>query len=239
MNFWSRFVFGFLLAQVLPGVLGTFFVSFLSGATKIFESYRIEYKGPGGFTDYIGVHAARLVEKPGFLGVFAIVSICSGIVLYWFNWLLLARLEQQAEASDLGGLENLKCHKRPPLVQIFVWPLDVLGEVFVLFFGTPSFDKMIRKERMTQVPPEKFTQLSWIEDYYLPFALFLSNMQFALLPALFSILLVFFDSGFTWRRFLILVAVYFLIGLIRLLARQQLISLGRAERDLLRGASEG
>jgi hypothetical protein len=95
---------------------------------------------------------------------------------------------------------------------------------------------MIRRERLTLVPPEKFTQLSWIEDYYLPSALFLSNMQFALIPALFSVLIVFFDSGLTWRRVFILLAVYFLIGLIRLLARQQLISLGRAERDLLSGS---
>lgn len=233
MNFWSRFVFGFLLAQVLPGLLGMYFISFISASKKIFE-----FSKPIGFTDYLGIHAARLVEKSGFLGSFIIVSMCFGMILYWFNWLLLARLEQQAEASDLAGLEHLKCHQRPPLVQILVWPFDILSELCVLFFGTPSFDKMIRRERLTLVPPEKFTQLSWIEDYYLPSALFLSNMQFALIPALFSVLIVFFDSGLTWRRVLILSAVYLLIGLIRLLARQQLISLGRAERDLLGGGAD-
>jgi hypothetical protein len=229
MNFWSRFVFGFLLAQVLPGVMATFFVFFSSAFKKIYEYQEKDI----GYTDYLAIYAKRLGSDTAWLGCFLVGATCLGVVLYWFNWLLLARLEQQAEASDLSGLEDLKWHKRPPLIQILLWPLDILTELAILALGTPSFDKMIRKERLTQVSPEKFTQLSWIEDYYLPFALFLSNLQFALIPALFSILVVFQHSGMTTRRLVFLLVTYLIIGLTRLLSRQQLISLGRAERDLM------
>jgi hypothetical protein len=229
MNFWSRFVFGFLLAQVLPGVMAAFFTfSMLAGGSLVAYSPDI------GVTDYLSVQVEKVGGNPGWMGFFLVGATCLGVVLYWFNWLLLARLEQQAEASDLSGLEHLPWHKRPPLIQILVWPADIACEVAILFLGTPSFDKMIRKERISRIPPEKWSQFSWIEDYYLPFALFLSNLQFAMLPVLGTISIVYLYSGFTFRRVIVLLGTYFVIGLIRLLARQQLISLGRAEKDLLR-----
>ena len=208
--------------------MATFFLFFISAGKNIFK-----YHKDIGFTDYLAKHAQKIASDPGWLGCFFIGATCLGVVLYWFNWLLLARLEQQAEASDLSGLEQLRSHKRPPLVQILSWPFDLLKEIAILFLGTPSFDKIIRRERITMISPERFSQLSWIEDYYLPFALFLSNLQFALIPALGAVLMVFYHSGFTSRRLLFLFATYFVIGLVRLLARQQLISLGRAEKDLL------
>ena len=229
MSFWSRFVFGFLLAQVLPGIIASFFTFALLAGGMIST-----YPKSIGVTEYLSIHVAKVGGTTGWLGFFLVGSTCLGVVLYWFNWLLLARLEQQAEASDLSGLEQLKWHKRPPLIQILVWPLDLLNELAVLFLGTPSFDKMIRKERITQVSPEKFTQFSWIEDYYLPFALFLTNLHFALIPALGTIVMVYLYSGFSFRRTLVVLVMYFVVGLTRLLARQQLISLGHAERGLMK-----
>ncbi|MCC6732935.1 MAG: hypothetical protein IT394_06875, partial [Candidatus Omnitrophica bacterium] len=48
MNFWSRFVFGFILAQVIPGVLCTFFLFFISVGGKIISTSKVM-----GFTDYL------------------------------------------------------------------------------------------------------------------------------------------------------------------------------------------
>ncbi|GMV65420.1 MAG: hypothetical protein AMXMBFR75_12210 [Candidatus Hinthialibacteria bacterium] len=228
MNFWSRFVFGFILAQVIPGVLCTFFLFFISVGGKIISTSKVM-----GFTDYLAIYAERIARVPVWLGSFFVGAVCFGIVLHWFNWMVLARLEQQAESNKQGGLENLPWHKRPPIIQVFLWPVDLLREWWILFFQTPNFESIIRRENLIRVPPEKFTQLSWIEDFYLPFAQFLCNLNIALIPVLVSVIVVFNFAGFTIRRGLFLLMVYAMIGLTRVLARQQLISLVRAERDLI------
>lgn len=228
MNFWSRFVFGFLLAQVLPGILCTFFLFFISVGAKIIENNK-----PMGFADYLAVHAQNMARVPIWLGCFLVGATCLGIVLHWLSWMMLARLEQRVEQERLPGLEKLPWHDRPLLLQIILWPIDLIREYGYLFLATPSFEKVLRREKLVQVPPEKFAQLSWIEDFYLPFAQFLANLHLALMPALVAVIVVFNHAGYTTRRLLFLLLTYLVIGLTRVLSRQQLISLSRAERDLV------
>jgi hypothetical protein len=230
MNFWSRFVFGFLLAQVLPGILCLFFLFFISVGGKIISTSKAM-----GFADYLAVHAQRLGQVPVWLGCFFVAAACLGIVLHWLNWLVIARLEQRVQTAKLTGIEALPWHRRPFFVQVLVWPLDLIREFGILFFATPDLEKLIRREKITLVPPEKFAQLSWIEDFNLPFAQFLSNLHLAMIPALVSVIVVFNFAGFTARRCIVLFLTYSAIGLVRVLSRQQLISLSRAEEELIVG----
>lgn len=230
MNFWSRFVFGFLLAQVLPGILCLFFLFFISVGGKIISTSKAM-----GFADYLAVHAQRLGQVPVWLGCFFVAAVCLGIVLHWLNWLVIARLEQRVQTANLTGIEALPWHRRPFFVQVLVWPLDLIREFSILFLATPDLEKLIRREKITLIPPEKFAQLSWIEDFNLPFAQFLSNLHLAMIPALVSVFVVFNFAGFTARRCIVLFLTYAAIGLVRVLSRQQLISLSRAEEELIVG----
>jgi len=231
MNFFSQFFFGFLLAQVVPGLICTFFLFFLSVGSKIIATSK-----PVGYSDYLALHAQNLAQFPSWMFCLFIASTCLGVLLHWFNWMLVARLEQRSHSLGTPGLENLPWHRRSITVQILVWPMDILRELLLLFLGTPNFEKTVRLEKRARVAPERFPALARIEDFYLPFAQFLNNLSWSLIPALFSIFLVFAYSGFTFRRGLFGLGCYLFIGATRVLSRHQLITLDLTERELLKGS---
>lgn len=230
MNFFSQFVFGFLLAQVTPGLICTFFLFFLSVGWKI-----VSISKPSGYSDYLALHAQNLAAQPSWLFCLFIGATCLGVLIHWFNWMIVARLEQRSNSLGTPGLENLPWHRRSITVQIVVWPLDLGRELLLLFLGTPNFEKTVRLEKRARVSPERFPSLARIEDFYLPYAQFLTNLSWALIPAFFSILLVIHHSGFTPRRVLFVVGCYLVIGATRVLSRHQLITLDLTERELLKG----
>ncbi|MCA9416759.1 MAG: hypothetical protein KC917_10825 [Candidatus Omnitrophica bacterium] len=230
MNFFSQFVFGFMLAQVVPGLICTFFLFFLSVGWKIITTGK-----QVGYSDYLAQHAQNLAMYPSWLFCLFIGATCLGVLIHWFNWMIVARLEQRSNSLGTPGLENIPWHRRSITVQIVMWPIDLVRELLLLFLGTPNFEKTVRLEKRARVSPDRFPALARIEDFYLPFAQFLTNLSWALIPAFFSIFLVFTYSGFTPRRLLFAIGCYLVIGATRVLARHQLITLDLTERELLKG----
>ncbi len=230
MNFFNQFFFSFLLAQVVPGLISTFFLFFLSVGWMIVTTSK-----PMGYTDYLAIHAQKLAEQPSWLFCLFIGATCLGVLIHWFNWMIVARLEQRSQSLGTPGLENLPWHRRSITVQILVWPFDWVRELLLLFLGTPNFEKTIRLEKRARVAPEKFPALARIEDFYLPFAQFLTDLSWALIPAFLSVFLVFRYSDFTIRRGLFALGCYLVIGATRVLSRHQLITLDLTERELLKG----
>ncbi|MCA9449640.1 MAG: hypothetical protein KC931_21145, partial [Candidatus Omnitrophica bacterium] len=136
MNFFSQFFFSFLLAQVVPGLICTFFLFFLSVGWKIISTNK-----PMGYSDYLAQHAQNLAMYPSWLFCLFIGATCLGVLIHWFNWMIVARLEQRSQSMGKPGLENLPWHRRSITVQILVWPIDLGRELLLLFLGTPNFEK--------------------------------------------------------------------------------------------------
>ena len=242
-DFISRLTFGFVMAQLFPGAVTVFALTFgymsfdgklpngvLASVDQVLETWE------GGST----AHQLFLV------GMF----IAFGMLIHGIHWTILGALEQEWSImkSKLTPAPkssfDFERDRTSLAYQFLIGPLRFFHELHLVARRRGMIRAAVR-ENVARIDDCWMKQHEFMQDFYLYPAQFYAHTSYALvicMLALFGFILRFDSGGFTYgltpRRALLLVILYMASSAFFILARVQLATLFRAERDLIDQSEE-
>jgi hypothetical protein len=219
-DFVSKITFGFLMAQLFPGAVGAFAISYAYFALE-----------PRQVNAVLGV-AYTVIARWRDAGVaqqLFLVAFCVaiGMVIHGLHWAALGAMEHR-----FGSVYRDRWHQRTIWKQVAGGPIRLLDEIRVLFFGTHDLRHASMDENVTRIDKDRMGQFEFLQEFYLSSGQFFMHTAYALTMTLTALVTFVVAYGLTWRRVVLLALLYLLIGIFFTLARVQLRSLFNAEEAL-------
>jgi hypothetical protein len=218
----SKLTFGFLMAQLFPGAVAVFAVSFA------YFSYQGQL--PGGALVASNLVLRTWNDAPIAHQLFLLgLCIGFGMLIHGINWAVLGALENGGKVSIFRS----RWHKSPVAAQILLAPFRLVFELLQLLFIRGGIEPLSIEENVPRVDDKLMKQHEFLQDFYLYPAQFFAHTAYALLVLQAALFTFVFQYGFTWRRMTLAAIIYFGISAFFTLARCQLVSLFRGEKELL------
>ena len=232
-DFISKVTFGFLMAQLVPGLVVVYAFSFAYVSFFGTEAATIE-KVVKSAINVWNVSVESLL-------VFLILSLGAGMAIHGLHWAVLGFMEYYyAERKD-GKIINLKSvsdtfwHNWRIIFQIVMGPIKLVWEIILFLFSKQKLNEVAIEENIPDIPLEKMEAFKFLQDFYLHFAQFYAHTAYALV-----VLFVLVFAGILWspglvfstRCVLFAVAIWLTSGCFFLISRVQLASLFKGEYQL-------
>jgi hypothetical protein len=221
----SRLTFGFLMAQVFPGALAAFALTFAHAS--------IEHELPNsGLLGAVG-HVLDLWAKAGIAEVLFLLGLCIGLgmFIHGVHWAVLGSLERDSEKQQLKGIFDLDWHRRLIWQQFLSAPFRLVYETIRLFWR--DVQDVAIEENVADIDDQRMKQHEFMQDFYLYPAQFFAHTAFALEMCFGALCTFNVIYSWTWRRFVVLTLIYVTLCAFFVLARVQLCALFNAERKLI------
>ena len=215
-EFFGKFTFGFVMAQLAPGAIVVLSMTCPSG---------IDEKS----TTVWGLCEQALrtwFESPSKIVGFLLLATGTGKLIHGLNWTILASLEEQGQPARKSFWHNY-----PIFFQLLLSPLKMIAE-FVWVLCARGVEKLTMEENVPGVPPERMEAFNYLQGFYLNFGQFYSHTAYAVLISITPLTLAWAALGWYWRDVMLLVVAYFGASVFFLLGRVTLGSLFKAEREL-------
>ena len=218
----SKFAFGFLMAQLFPGAVGVLAI-FL--AVKTFGTESI------GLADQVDYLWGELEKSPALIAVYLFLAIGTGMLIHGLNWTVLAWLENHKDPDNPKPVHESFWHGRLLVFQLLVGPIKMVAELVWLLFAR-GVRPLILEENVPKIKPERMPNFIFVQDFYLHFSQFYAHTAYALLLSTICLSLGICHLGFTPQRFLWLLISYLATSVFFLMGRVQLMTLFAAERGI-------
>ena len=240
-EFLSKFTFGFLVAQLVPGAVGVVFVSMVVAA------YAWDSRQPSGAALF-----QRAIEQWSFgegdqVVIFLVCSIGTGLLIHGINWTVLAWLENGSDGrakrdGEPTGTEDAMLvhpvsssfwHDWRIIWQLLLGPVKMTCEAASLPFRARGISQLVMDENVTEIRASHEPLFNFVQDFYLYFAQFYAHTAYALLLGLACLAWSLWLIGVGWAEAVILMAaLYLLTSVLFLLGRVQYTSMCTAEWDI-------
>jgi hypothetical protein len=217
----SKATFGFVMAQLFPGTIALFAISFSYSSWEPSQPAAVL----AAATRVLVMWGGGSVAQQLFL---VALSIGAGMLIHGLHWAVLGTLENCNAAS----IFDVPFHGRRVVLQIAVAPIHAIKEIGC-FLIVPKHIRYARmRENVPNIHKDLMPQFQWVQEFYLYSAQFFAHVSYALLIALFALVHFTFLHGVTGRRIVLIAIVYGLIGVMFTLGRVQFASMFGAETDL-------
>lgn len=222
----SKVTFSFVMAQLFPGAIALFAVSF---AYRSWEGHQ-EGHQPGAILPAAAEVLRVLGESTLPQALFLVaVSIGAGMLIHGLHWAVLGALENGPKESVFDS----RFHGLRIILQIILAPVRAVWEVAYLSVGPRHIRNTRMDENVSHVHPDLVPQYEWIQEFYLYSAQFFAHVSYALMAVLLAVVHFITLHGWTGRRAALMGMVYLLSGIMFTLGRIQLASMFRAEYNLV------
>jgi hypothetical protein len=226
-DFVTRTTFGFLMAQLFPGTLTVYSISFTYFA---FER---------DFPNSLLIAADRTLTIWGNSPVphqLFLLGLCigTGMFLYGLNWAVMGHLEER-----YGSIFDSYWHDWRLWLQVLVAPIKLPAETIQLFVETKHIRNASIEENLPRIPADRSPHFEFLQDFYLYNAQFFSHTAYGILSCLLALVGFSMANGLTIRRAALIVLLYIAVGLFFILGRIQFRSLFAAEQELGTGTQAG
>lgn len=222
-DFFSKLAFGFIMAQLFPGVIVLVSFSFVFLLFAADQTLTFISVGDEVFQFWNN----SLGGKLAFFGL----SIGFGMAIHGLQWSISA-------FGENGGEDDPKLSwffQQDLKVQFLLGPLFLLWEGLVFLFTTKKLTDVILEENVPFIPNDKMEAFQFLQDFYLHFAQFYMHTSYALVFAFGCIAVSATKLGLSAQLFWILLALYLFAGFFYLVGRVQFFSLYEAEWELRKG----
>jgi len=222
-DFISKVTFGFLMAQLLPGLIVVFA---LSCSILNYETTCNDYSA---LIDKVGEF---WFNAPVRSVIFFFLAISIGMLIHGLNWTVLAWIEFCAAEEKVKTVRgDFLWHKFPVWQQFLISPVVMVIEVLWLFLSKGLLPLMM-KENVVSICHDKIEQFTFLQEFYLHFGQFYAHAAYALLICTFCSL-KYLSNQFTQRTVFVAFILYCITSIFFLLGRIQLGTLFDAEGKLV------
>jgi len=228
-DFISKVTFGFIMAQLLPGVVVVFAITYaaIGGCKDEDQNLMIQLANV----------TALWFSSTFAMAAFGLTAVAIGMLIHGLNWAILAWLENQEDPGHPKPVRTTSWHKWHLWKQLISAPLIMIYEILHLLFKARNLDSLTMDENISHLKADQVTQFQFLQDFYLHFGQFFAHMAYAFLVALACFLICCIRSP-SWSEGCIVFGVYLITGLFYLLGRIQLSSLFKGETTLRKYATK-
>lgn len=221
-QFLSRFTFGLLMAQIFPGsiLLLSLTCPLLASRQSDIETMSKLFMLTGSL--WFGSTKSTVV--------FFFLAGGLGMLIHGISWIVLAWLENHGGGSVTPARQSF-WHTWHFGYQILVAPVKMMGEIFWVL-GAPNLSKLAMSEVGARISPDDKPLYDFFQDFYLYFSQFYAHTAYALLFSIVPLCWAWAMMGFTFRRLVLLILLYFTASIFFLIGRVQYASLGNTEKVL-------
>ena len=243
----SRFTFGFLMAQLVPGAVALAFITLVFTARDVGQGASLSRAVQLSAEGWLGAHccvpdgvtaSAGTAARPG-LGVakiaaFLVLAIAVGMLIHGVNWMVLAWLENHQGSLCTTRVRTSFWHRARLFVQLVLAPLKMVLEVLWIL-KAPGIVLLAMDENAPEITTkDREGMFVFIQDFYLYFFQFYSHTAYALLCGIPCLALAHRSLHHSVQQALpSLVGLYLLTSLFFLIGRVQYTSMCMAEFKFL------
>ena len=238
-DIFSKITFGFLMAQLAPGVIVIYSSSFL---------YMIFRDTPNSFSMTMSQVNQFWFDSSPTAIIFFALSVGAGMSIHGLHWSILGYLEGGKFKSENMGLIpklRLTLEKRNFFCQILFCPGFILLEIIGFLFTVKKTEDVILEENVTSIPDSKMEAFHFLQSFYLSFAQFYIHTGYALYFSFVCLLVGSWQSCFicgddliNYQRLIVTIFIYILAGYFFLIGRIQFGSLFAEEEKLIVGPTK-
>jgi hypothetical protein len=237
-DFISRLTFGFVMAQLFPGAVTVFALTF---AYMAFDGSL-----PNGIVAAVGTVLSTWENGSTAHRIFlAGMFLACGMLIHGIHWTILGTLEQEWSLGkskldpEPKSSFDFERDRTSLAYQFLIGPFRFFHELY-LVIRRRGVIRAAGRENVARIDDCWMKQHEFMQDFYLYPAQFYAHTSYALiccLLALLGFMARFGSGGFTYgltpRRAFLFVLLYMASSAFFILARVQLATLFRAERDLI------
>jgi len=227
----SKFTFGFLMAQLFPGAVA------VSAVALAIEAVNSETATGDLMAVLCGVYD-NAFGSASRLAIYLFLAVGTGMLIHGIHWSVLAWLENRQSGEYETPIVDSFWHGKLVVVQLLLGPVKMILElVWLLFAG--GLGPLRMTENVPRVPPSRMPNFLFLQEFYLYFAQFYAHTAWALLFCIPCLIVVFTCVGWTWMNSLYVGLAYLATSVFFLLGRVQLASLFEAENALADYTDDG
>ena len=228
----SKVTFGFLMAQLVPGAVAVFSLSFLW----------VTFTGAAPTAIVTAAQQVATVWTSSATGVIVFLAFSTGMgmAIHGLHWAVLGFLEEYYKDQETGKLRRV-CdtfwHDKPVGIQILLSPVKIWIEIGLLFWKGRRLCDIAVEENVCFIDKDNIDAFKWLEDFYLHFAQFYLHTSYAISFLCVSLFIsVLFGRGLEWSGISlgILVGTWLASGFFFVIGRIQFATLFRAENSIRR-----
>ena len=238
-DFVSKITFGFLMAQLVPGMIAVIAITLLfldkaSSAANLYSALTISME-----------HWTGSTQKNV---LFLFLSTGAGMAIHGLNWTMIGFLESYAfreatverkkeleienDEDELLALRYNSWHIRPIYQQLLAGPLRLIFETYLFIFKAKNLDEVLMDENVGQINKDKMAGFDFLQEFYLNFAQFYAHTSYALTLLLICSFSYFICSSAPKSDIWTIMFIYLLASYFFLVGRIQLSSLFKGEGRL-------
>ena len=217
----SKFTFGFLMAQLFPGIVAVSAVSLAVRASRTEQV--VEDLWP-----FMGTVWEEMFTKPIWIPLYLFLAVGTGMLIHGLNWTVLAWLENHKNIEKPKPAWKSFWHRRLILFQLLAGPIKMVAEILWLL-SARGIRPLVMEENAPRIKPDYMPNFTFLQDFYLYFAQFYSHTAYALLISIPCFIITLCSVGLTIGRCGLLLLLYCATSIFFLLGRVQLTTLFKAE----------
>jgi hypothetical protein len=227
-DFVSKITFGFLMAQLVPGMVVTMAVTCLgTGNCPVMR-------------ECVQIMLVRIQAQwftSSFRAVaFLFLSCAVGMLIHALNWTVLAWVENKRGPDDARPVREARYHTARCWKQLLGGPAIMVYELLSLL-KAPTLTHLTMEENVKFLDRDREWQFHFLQEFYLHFGQFYAHTAYALLLTTALGIVSSFREPSVQSIALVVVA-YFATSISFLFGRVQLSSLFRAETDLTKATED-
>ena len=224
----SKFTFGFLMAQVFPGAISVISISLTINS----------YGETEGFQDLYECTMDFWLSSGSQIGVLIILSVAAGMLFHGINWSVLGYLENYFDRNEEGNLisHNENVIKFYSLkLEIIYGPWIICKNIFMFIFMGKDINQVTLEENVPKIHKNKMDAFHFIQEFYLYFSQFYLHTSYSLVISLLCAPIVAYSLKIDWALAIVcFLLIYLVCGLFFLIGRIQFSSMFRAESQLVK-----
>jgi len=226
-DFISKVTFGFLMAQLVPGIVVIMAVTCMSEANIPETDVSIETM-------------LKRIETWWFASVFRttaflFLSCAIGMLIHALNWTVLAWVENKDDLKNPKPVRETWYHALPFWVQLLGGPIIMVYEVLSLLFKAPDLTHLTMEENVKSLNQDSEWRFQFLQEFYLHFGQFYAHTAYALLITIVLGVASMIHKPCVQGLTVVIIA-YFMTSILFVFGRVQLSSLFKAETELAEGA---
>jgi hypothetical protein len=154
-DFVSKLTFGFLMAQLVPGLITVYSLTF------IYATYSGDALGTvvDAARAAVDLWSASVVRQLVFLAL----SVGAGMAIHGLHWAVLGHLESHYDRK----VSETFWHDKRMIWQILLGPAKILREIFEFVFFANDVGRVAIEENVAEIDKDKMDAFQFIQDFYL------------------------------------------------------------------------
>jgi len=238
-DFVSKITFGFLMAQLVPGMIAVIAVSLL---------FLNEEPGAIDLISTMTVCMEFWTDSTQQSILFVFLSTGAGMAIHGLNWTIIGFLECYAfrtatnerkqeleienDEDQLLSLRDNTWHVRPIYQQLLLGPFRLIQETFLFTVKARNLNEVLMDENVGQINKDKMAGFDFLQEFYLNFAQFYAHTSYALTLLLGSSVFCLITGAAPKADSWIIIFIYLLASYFFLIGRIQMSSLFKGEVKL-------